>query len=156
DFTKVSPLELQDFSTPILDGKLNIHKDSFDMRLAFRKADYGGNMGIANSIQFNYPSLVRLGKEARRLIQKSTNLNSGAEKTSTFSRAKRYLWDDQLQRQEWEYVTLKHEPDEECYIPQISNQLNKDGSLILSGDGGTLMLYSRRALMTLTFLEILA
>ncbi|MDR2058191.1 MAG: virulence factor SrfB [Dysgonamonadaceae bacterium] len=156
DFTKTSPLELQDFSEPIFDGKLNKHRDPFDMRLAFREADFGGNFGIADSRQFVYPSMIRLGKEANSLIHKATNINTGAEKTSTFSSPKRFLWDTKPQRQEWEFVLLADETAKPIYIKGISEQLNTDGSLNTGGDGGILMHYSRKALMTFAFLEILA
>ncbi len=82
DFTKTSPLELQDFTLPVSNGKLNKYTDSFDMRLAFREADFGGKFGIENSRQFVYPSMVRIGKEANQLIHKATNMNTGTEKTS--------------------------------------------------------------------------
>lgn len=156
DFTKMSPLELQDFTAPVSKGALNKYRDSFDMRLAFREADFGGKMGIANSRQFVYPSMIRLGKEANRLIHKATNMNTGAEKTSTFSSPKRFLWDTKPQKQEWEFVQLEGELAKPIYIEGISEQLNIDGSLNTSGDGGVLMHYSRRALMTFSFLEILA
>ncbi|MDR2384619.1 MAG: virulence factor SrfB [Tannerella sp.] len=156
DFTKTSPLELQDFSAPILDGKLNKHRDSFDMRLAFREADFGGNFGIVNSRQFVYPSMIRLGKEANSLIHKANNMNTGVEKTSTFSSPKRFLWDTKPHRQEWEFVQLAGETAKPIYIKGISEQLNTDGSLNTIGDGGILMHYSRKALMTFAFLEILA
>lgn len=156
DFTKMSPLELQDFTTPVLNYELNKHRDSFDMRLAFREADFGGKLGIENSRQFIYPSMIRLGKEANRLIHKATNMNTGAEKTSTFSSPKRFLWDTKPQKQEWEFVQLDGETAKPIYIEGISEQLNMDGSLNTTGDGGILMHYSRRALMTFAFLEILA
>ncbi|MBK8300426.1 MAG: virulence factor SrfB [Chitinophagaceae bacterium] len=156
DFTKMSPLELQDFTTPVFNGELNKYHDSFDMRLAFREADFGGKLGIENSRQFIYPSMIRLGKEANRLIHKATNMNTGAEKTSTFSSPKRFLWDTKPQKQEWEFVQLDGETAKPIYIEGISEQLNMDGSLNTSGDGGILMHYSRRALMTFAFLEILA
>ncbi|MCC7521084.1 MAG: virulence factor SrfB, partial [Flavobacteriaceae bacterium] len=57
DFTKLSPLELQDLTNPVTNGKLNKHLDSFDMRLAFREAKFGGKFGLENSRQFIYPSL---------------------------------------------------------------------------------------------------
>ncbi|MBK7816382.1 MAG: virulence factor SrfB [Sphingobacteriaceae bacterium] len=57
----------------------------FDMRLAFREADLGGKFGLENSSQFVYPSMIRLGEEANRLIHKATNMNTGAEKTCTLS-----------------------------------------------------------------------
>jgi hypothetical protein len=156
DFTKMSPLELNDFTTPVLNGELNKYHDSFDMRLAFREADFGGKMGIENSRQFVYPSMIRLGQEANRLIHKATNMNTGAEKTSTFSSPKRFLWDTKPQKQEWEFVQLDGEIAKPFYIKGISEQLNMDGSLNTRGDGGILMHYSRRALMTFAFLEILA
>lgn len=156
DFTKMSPLELQDFTTPVLKTELNKYKDSFDMRLAFREADFGGKFGIANSRQFIYPSMVRLGKEASGLIHKATNMNTGSEKTSTFSSPKRFLWDTKPQKQEWEFIQLKGESSKPIYIEGISEQLNIDGSLNTEGSGGILMHYSRRALMTFAFLEILA
>lgn len=156
DFTKTSPLELQDFTVPVSNGVLNKYRDSFDMRLAFREADFGGRFGLENSQQFVYPSMIRLGKEANRLIHKTTNMNSGAEKTSTFSSPKRFLWDIKPQKQEWEFVQLEGEQAKSIYIKGISEQLNFDGSLNTEGKGGILMHYSRKALMTFAFLEILA
>jgi hypothetical protein len=156
DFKKTSPLELQDFTNPILNGALNKCQESFDMRLAFREADFGGKFGLENSKQFVYPSMVRLGKEANKLIHKSINMNIGAEKTSTFSSPKRFLWDTTPQKQEWEFVQFEGEIAKPIYIDGISEQLNSDGSLNLRGSGGILMQYSRKALMTFAFLEILA
>ena len=156
DFTKSSPLELQDFTTPVSNGELNKYRDSFDMRLAFREAGLEGKFGLENSRQFVYPSMIRLGKEANRLIHKATNMNTGAEKTSTFSSPKRFLWDTKPQKQEWEFVQLEGETAKPFYIEGISEQLNTDGSLNTEGTGGILMHYSRRALMTFAFLEILA
>lgn len=156
DFTKTSPLELQDFTTPVSSGVLNKYSDSFDMRLAFRKADFGGNFGLDNSQQFIFPSMIRLGKEANSLIHQATNMNTGAEKTSTFSSPKRYLWDINPQKQEWEFVQLEGETVKPIYIQGISEQLNSDGSLNTEGEGGIVIHYSRKALMTFAFLEILA
>lgn len=159
DFTKCTPLELQNFSEPVKkDGELTKYRDSFDMRLAFRAADFGGNFGLANSRQFVYPSFIRLGKEANQLIHKAANMNVGAEKNSTFSSPKRYLWDDRPQKKEWEFVYLagEEEQNHSIYIPGITEQLNTDGSLNLDGDGGLLMHYSRKTLMTFAFLEILS
>jgi hypothetical protein len=155
DFTKSSPLELQDFTTPVFEEKINKHRDSFDMRLAFREADLGGNFGLINSRQFVYPSMIRLGKEANDLIHKAVNLNTGAEKTTTFSSPKRFLWDTKLQKQEWEFVQLEGENAKPIYIHGISEQLNEDGTLNIKGEGGKLTKYPRNTLMTLAFLEIL-
>lgn len=156
DFTKTSPLELHDFSLPVLDGKINKYTDSFDMRLAFRKAEFGKGIGRIGSKQFTYPSMIRLGNEANRLIHSATNLNTGAEKTSTFSSPKRFLWDNNPQKKDWEFVQLEGENTMPIYIEGISEQLNMDGSLNIDGSGGVLMHYSRKALMTFAFIEILA
>ncbi|MFN3760282.1 MAG: virulence factor SrfB [Algoriphagus aquaeductus] len=156
DFKKMSPLELQDFSTPVLNEKLNKYRDSFDMRLAFREADFGGKFGILNSKQFVFPSMIRLGKEANQLIHKATNLNTGSEKTSTFSSPKRFLWDTKPQKQEWEFIRLEGEESKPIFIEGITQQLNFDGTLNTNGEGGISMHYSRRGLMTFAFLEILA
>lgn len=156
DFTKTSPLELQDFTLPVSNGKLNKHTDSFDMRLAFRQADLGGKLGIANSGQFLYPSMIRVGKEADYLLHKATNINTGTEKTTSFSSPKRFLWDTKPQAQEWEFIQLDGESTKPIYIKGISEQLNADGSLNLEGSGSILTCYSRKALMTFAFIEILA
>jgi len=155
-FEQSSPLELQDFTTPILHGMLNKYRDSFDMRLAFREADFGGKFGLDNSRQFIYPSMIRLGKEANRLLHKATNLNTGAEKTSTFSSPKRFLWDTKPQKQEWEFVQLEGETAKPIYIEGISEQLKEDGSLSIEGGGAIENHYSRKALMTFAFLEIMS
>ncbi len=42
DFTKVEPLGLHNLSNPIENGKINLYNKPFDMRLAFREADFGG------------------------------------------------------------------------------------------------------------------
>lgn len=156
NFNQASPLELQNFTSPVLNNRINKQRDSFDMRLAFREADFGGNFGIENSGQFVFPSMIRLGKEANQLIYKATNLNTGSEKTSTFSSPKRFLWDTKPQKQEWEFIQLKDEITKPIYLAGVSEQLSHDGSLNLEGSGGILMNYSRRALMTFAFLEILA
>ena len=156
NFKKASPLELQDFTEPILDGNLNKYKESFDMRLAFREADFGGKFGLLNSKQFVFPSMIRLGKEANKLIHKAINMNTGVEKTSTFSSPKRFLWDSIPQKQEWEFVQFEGEKAKPIYIEGISEQINSDGSLNTSVTGGIINHYSRKALMTFAFLEILA
>lgn len=155
DFTRVDPLELQNFTTPVKNNILNRNSDSFEMRLAFREAEFGGEF-IYNSHQFTYPSMIRLGEEANELIHKATNLNTGIEKVTTFSSPKRYLWDNKPQKKEWEFVTLKGEETKSIYIDGVSEFLNADGSLNNEGEGGIVTFYSRKALMTLCFLEILS
>lgn len=155
DFTKVESLSLQNLTNPIKDGKLNCHTDPFDMRLAFRLADFGDNL-INGSMQFVFPSMVRLGSEAMELIHKAKNSNKGVEKLSISSSPKRYLWDNQVRQNEWENIILYDEDSQSLFLKGVSQQINSDGSLNSSGSDSSLFYYSRKALMTFAFLEILA
>lgn len=155
DFTRVEPLALQNFTNPVKDNELNRNSDSFEMRLAFKDANFGGDL-IKGSSQFGFPSMVRVGKEANELIHNATNLNMGTEKITTFSSPKRYLWDTKIQEKEWEFVSLEGEESKSIWIDGVSQQINADGSLNTEGHGGVATFYSRKALMTFCFLEILA
>lgn len=157
DLTKVQALGLQNISTPISKGKMNLRDEPFDMRLAFREADFGVHT-LKGSSQFVFPSFVRLGKEANELIHEAVNLNTGQEKITTFSSPKRYLWDTKPQEKDWVFVSLKGDIDKNklVYIKGITEQLNSDGSLNVSCDGAIDKFYSRNALMTFAFLELLA
>ncbi|GAA3623183.1 virulence factor SrfB [Flavivirga jejuensis] len=155
DFTRVEPLGLQNFTTPLKNGKLNRLADSFDMRLAFRSVGFGVS-NLKQSMQFVFPSMVRLGCEANELIYQAVNLNTGVEKITTFSSPKRYLWDRSPQEKDWEFVALEGEVEQLVHIKGVSEQLNFDGTLNTTGEGGIDKYYSRRALMTFAMLEILA
>jgi hypothetical protein len=157
DFTRVEPLGLHNLSNPVENGKINFYDKPFDMRLAFRDASFGVDT-LKGSKQFVFPSLVRLGFEANELIHKAINLNNGVEKITTFSSPKRYLWDNKPQKKDWEFLRLKGESNTNklVQLKGVSEQLNADGSLNIMGEGGIDKLYSRKALMTFSFLEILA
>ncbi|MBP5561623.1 MAG: virulence factor SrfB [Muribaculaceae bacterium] len=154
DFTKVTPLRLQDFTHPITpDGQLNRKEDTFDMRLAFRRVSFGPN--IENSNQFVWPSFIRLGKEAQYLSHQVTALQEGQETVSTYSSPKRYLWDNKPVKQEWRLVNVDGEDaNEPPIIPGVSNYFNYDGTINEEGFGVGAS-YSRRTLMTFAFMEIL-
>lgn len=160
DLTKVPKLKLVDFTNPlkkISDNQTMIrsYDDSFDMRLAFRRASFG-KIGPKNSRQFVYPSLVRLGKEANCLIHMASQ-NESSEVLSTYSSPKRYLWDGKPNREEWQFLILDGEckDDRTLQLNGITNQLNNKGEIDQSGNGGKTFHYSRRSLMTFAFLEML-
>jgi len=157
DFTKVQSLALQNLTSPVQNGKMNLYIEQFDMRLAFREADFGVDT-LKDSTQFVYPSAVRLGIEANELIHKAIDLTPGVEKTTTFSSPKRYLWDTKPQKKDWEFLTLMTERNKKklVQIKGISEQLNADGTLNISGEVSINKYYSRKALMTFAFMEILA
>lgn len=154
DFSKVEPLSLQNFDNPIdVYGELNKADESFDMRVAFQKVDFGYNM--IGSQQFVWPSMVRLGSEARQLSYRTSNLAEGDEMFSTYSSPKRYLWDNKRRKEEWRCVKDDSGENERPEIPGISNFFADDGNLD-PDELGYGFHYSRRTLMTLAFIEILA
>ena len=153
-FTKVDPLSLQNFNNPVdADGQLNKADESFDMRVAFQMVDFGYNM--IGSQQFVWPSMVRLGTEARQLTYRTSNLAEGDEMYSTYSSPKRYLWDNKRRKEEWRCVCDESGENERPQIPGISNFFADDGKLD-SDELGYGFHYSRKTLMTLAFMEILA
>ncbi len=159
NFNQVRQLELIDYTNFIkeINGTIDINKydEPFDMRLAFRKVNFG-DFGIKDSKQFVYPSLIRLGQEANSLIHLATNNVDDAESLSTYSSPKRYLWDWRPNKEEWKYLVLKKETDDHILnLRGITNQLKSDGSLDITGNSGSSFHYSRRSLMTFSFLEML-
>lgn len=160
NFNQVRKLELIDYTDLVVENgdglKINKHADPFDMRLAFRKVDFG-DFGIKDGKQFVYPSLVRLGKEANTLLHLATNSNDETESLSTYSSPKRYLWDWRPSKEEWQFLVLKGEKDNHILnLRGITNQLKSDGTIDLNGESGNTYHYSRRSLMTFSFLEMLA
>jgi hypothetical protein len=154
DFTKVKMLELQDMT-----NVERYYNNPFDMRLAFRKADFG-EMGPEYSKQFLWPSILRVGEEASWLIYHSKNTeDAGIEKVTNYSSPKRYLWDSEQFTKQWEFIQLENEvpnPMKSIYIQGISEQFNNDGSFNPSSDFGIKSSFSRQSLMTFVFLEILS
>lgn len=154
NFTKVEPLSLQNFDRPIDDkGQLNKVDESFDMRVAFKKVDFGYN--LIGSQQFVWPSMVRLGTEACQLTYRTSNISEGDEMYSTYSSPKRYLWDNKKRKEEWRCVRDEIGENERPEIPGISNFFADDGQLD-TDELGYGFHYSRKTLMTLAFIEILA
>ena len=159
NFNQVRPLALTDYTNLIDDSeeirRIRNYTDPFDMRLAFRKVDFG-NFGPKDSLQFVYPSLIRLGQEANNLIHNASNLESRLDSLSTYSSPKRYLWDGKPSKEEWQFLILPGEKDDHILsLPGVTSQFKSDGQLDLNNEGGLSFHYSRRSLMTLSFLEML-
>jgi hypothetical protein len=154
DFTKVKMLELQDYTNPA-----RTYPDPFDMRLAFREAHFGEAVPAYNT-QFTIPSILRVGEEASWLIYNSqTTEDSSIEKVTNYSSPKRYLWDAEQFKKQWEFILLNGEPQnptETIYLKGVSEQFKKDGTFSPDADFGVTSSFSRKALMTFVFLEILS
>lgn len=165
NFNQVRPLRLIDYSSPLKSSEdeepqINSYSEPFDMRLAFRKADFG-NFGFKDSRQFVYPSLVRLGQEANRLIHMANITDNRPESPSTYSSPKRYLWDWRRAEEEWQYLVLPDDENTETTLKLtgVTSQMKGDGRLVSDTEqesGDISYHYSRRSLMTLSFLEMLA
>lgn len=156
DFTRVKPLHLQNFTRLTThEGTLNRTEQSFDMRVAFQKVDFGRGT-MYGSTQFVWPSVVRLGEEAEQLMHQTVSYAEGDEILSTYSSPKRYLWDTHARREEWRCVrTDRQGRNEEPVIEGVSNYLRDDGTVDEEGFGVGLH-YSRKSLMTLAFMEIIS
>ena len=160
DFNQIRPLELVDYTNPVHydeagSPRLRVYSEPFDMRLVFRKADFG-SFGLSDSRQFVYPSLVRLGLEANYLMHKITGMYEGRESMSTYSSPKRFLWDGKKSTEEWRFLVLPGEVDDHVLsLKGITDQLDSTGNLSVDRSGGVSHHYSRRTLMTFSFLEML-
>jgi hypothetical protein len=146
-FTKVKRLKLHDLSNPEF-----AYDDSFDMRLAFYKASFGDINDITG--QFIWPSILRLGYEAQKLIYHSKNVSGIESKLTHHSSPKRYLWDDSESDKPWEFICLdENSPSRDIFIEGISDQFGSDGTF--GEKAGLSTNFSRKSLMTFVFLEIL-
>lgn len=159
-FNQVPKLQLTNYTNTLAEDEsgypiIRRHSEPFDMRLAFRKVSFG-NFGINNSRQFLYPSFVRLGQESNELIHLATIDQDAMETLSTYSSPKRYLWDYKPNKEEWRFLILDGEPSNSILkIDGLTEYLASDGRIAPDGDGGITYNYSRRTLMTFSFLEML-
>lgn len=159
DLTKGTLLSLTDIQEP-----WRFYPGSFDMRLAFHKAEFGkDNMGIGRV--FNWRSFVRIGEEAHRLISNEQKHNGQSARLTHHSSPKRYLWDAEPYGGQWEFLLTNSEPiapqRDSVYIKFLSEQFKVDGSFRMPEDrlgdiqdkeGSS---FSRRSLMTMVMIEIL-
>lgn len=157
DFTKREMLSLRDMSSPWI-----VYDKPFDMRVVFRQADFGDNIGIENGQSlFKWRSLIRIGEEAINLMHRSIEDEGLSKKNTNYSSPKRYLWDTDPYDGNWEYLHTENDPlsilsVKTMYMDGLTTYLNVDGSLsnspnFMRTDGCH---YSRCSLMTLAFLEI--
>ena len=156
DFTKAMMLEIRDMSDPS-----KTYEKSFDMRLAFRKADFGNDI-VLDDDAFEWHSFVRIGDEAKRLVYRSFEEDGLSERTTNYSSPKRYLWDTKPFDGQWENLITVNDPygvklANNIYISGLSEQFDHTGNYIgIDGndenpDGSN---YSRSSLMTFVLIEI--
>lgn len=163
DFTKARMLRLRDMSEP-----WRTYENAFDMRVVFRRADFGGDITMDKRL-FSYPSLVRVGEEAKHLVYRSMENHGESERTTNYSSPKRYLWDDRPYQNRWELMITDDDPTNLKVNPQIfidgfTDYFDDDGAfldkpkeidLFSLGQTDTQCHYSRQSLMSFVMIEIL-
>jgi hypothetical protein len=150
NFNTVKKLEIQDLTTPHLS-----YNEAFSSHLVFSKVKF--NDGISTNEKFKWPSIIRFGEEAKRLINSSNiELSLDRDPVSYSSSPKRYLWDDKLSEKSWEFLSEDMKIPQPVYSDGVTNHLQLDGSLVKDADDvmGSSPRYSRKSLMTFLFLEI--
>ncbi|MEY4141541.1 MAG: hypothetical protein RL110_912 [Bacteroidota bacterium] len=151
NFNKVKKLKIRDLSNPI-----KTHSDGFSTRVVFRDEAFGMKESFFPLQQkFQWPSVVRIGFEAEKLIHSFKIVKNIQQEYKTHnSSPKRYLWDDKKSRVAWKFHDDATELSKNVYRKGISEQLKSDGSFCNDDAFGALPLYSRKTLMTFLFLEI--
>lgn len=97
DLARSFPLEIRDLSRPEFQ-----YSGLFESRVEFAELRFGDDRYASRSGRRNgflWPSFVRLGPEAVRLVQGE----EGTETISGLSSPKRYLWDDAAVSQDWRF-----------------------------------------------------
>lgn len=170
DFTKARMLRLYDLSEPwrTYDRNGGSYENAFDMRIVFRRADFGGDLTQDKTL-FQWPSLVRVGEEAKHLVYRSLEGHGESERTTNYSSPKRYLWDDRKYEDRWELMVVSDDPTNLRVNPQIfiegfTDHFDDDGTyleeekefdLFSLGQTDNQCHYSRRSLMTFVMIEML-
>lgn len=163
DFTKARMLRLRDLSEP-----WRAYSDAFDMRIVFRRADFGGDLTQGNDL-FRWPSLVRVGEEAKHLVYRSLEGSAESERTTNYSSPKRYLWDNQPYDSRWELMVVDGDPtnlrvNPHIFIEGFTDHFDDDGTFMENpkeidiadmGNNDNQCHYSRRSLMTFVMIEML-
>lgn len=150
-FSRSAVLTLRDLGTGAE------YPEPFDMRLCFKEERFGLETG---SCQFQWPSILRLGREAMRLIYDgSLDMQDSEQYDTNHSSPKRYLWDTDAYEGQWKFITEKDRtagPSHSVYMEGLMQQFRSDGSFTPDpAEMGAQASYSRSSLMTFCFVEIL-
>ena len=153
DSTNARMLELRSLTRPWI-----VYKQPFDMRVVFRKADFGNDI-ILEEDMFQWSSLVRVGEEARHLVYRSIEDIGLSELTTNYSSPKRYLWDDKPFDGQWKFLTTVDDPfnvstEENIYVKGISELFAANGSYAPNDLNELSNNYSRSSLITFVFIEV--
>lgn len=140
-------------------GSGEIYRDPFDMRLCFKKEEFGVETPDG---AFRWPSVVRLGKEAlKNIYNVAQDFDSDVQYDTSHSSPKRYLWDKEPYHFQWKYITKEKDGSSTQQQSTIDyqglmQQFHNDGRFAEDPqEMGEKSCYSRSSLMTFCFMEIL-
>lgn len=123
DLRRSYPLELRDLGRPEFS-----YEGLVESRVEFADQQFGDERFASGSRRnaFLWPSFVRMGPEAMRLIEQ----DKGTETLSGMSSPKRYLWDDAPMQQDWRF----HNHNDPNSLPRAARAamqyLNERGDVI--------------------------
>lgn len=163
NFTKARMLQLRNMTSP-----WETYDNAFDMRIVFRRADFGGDITLDKTL-FQWPSLVRVGEEAKQLVYNSLEDIGRNLRSTNYSSPKRYLWDDRPYKNQWELLVVEDDPTNLKINPQIfiegfTDYFDSDGKYLSTPKEFDIFAepssddechYSRQSLMTFVMIEIL-
>ncbi len=162
DFTKSVMLELRDLTQP-----WKKYNEAFDMRLVFRRADFGNDLILPDDM-FNWKSIVRVGREAKNLVYRSLEDPGLSERATNYSSPKRYLWDSEASQERWEFLITEDDPfnvrmSKEIFLKNFTDMFDEKG--MFKADADTLSVfemeenadchYCRASMMTFVLVEVL-
>ena len=157
DFRQGKMLELRDLSMPWM-----TYENSFDMRVAIRKADFGSDIRPEDKTLFNWNSILRVGEEASRLMYMARENDGLEELTTNYSSPKRYLWDHKEFSGKWDFLVTDEDPTAvraasgSVFLDGLTPWFDRSGNLQdKRRPGGDGTKFSRSSLMTFAFIEVL-
>ena len=112
NFSKVKKLEVIDLERPYI-----FYNESFDSDIVFQ-ATFNNN--FSKKDKFLWPSLVRFGEEATRLVN-SANIEMSLDRNpiTYLSSPKRYLWDNAISKNNWEYINKIMKNPQAVYLEEF-------------------------------------
>ena len=157
DFTAARKMQIRNLSKPH-----KVHDDPFEMQVAFSEEKFGNPATELIDDVFDWPSLVRVGKEAIDL----TSIFESQDSQAAISSPKRYLWDKKPVKVPWIKVDKEgrmgyHDSVQirKNALYGIAEYVTSEGRFIKDSDigswmGATESRFSRASIMMFAFYEI--
>lgn len=152
DLTMAQKLKVRDLSNP-----LKTYSEPFEMQVVFAQERFGNNATDLMDGVFNWPSLVRVGREAVKL----TSIFEREESSTTMGSPKRYLWDTEPARRPWCKVPVNNNENvagddaQHVALYGMAQYLDDTGKVTQNTIGAMNSNYSRASIMMFSLVEII-